>query len=112
MPCSQDQCDKRARWIPVLLLRRRPSDTPARVKFRRLGYCDDHRASSTVETFLSDEAHARLAKHLRESGHPEPVRKHASLAWEKVTQADLGRLQRRQDRTLSPPRDPDEGIAF
>lgn len=112
MPCSQDQCEKRARWVPVLLLRRKAKDDPTRVKFRRLGYCDDHRASGTAATFLSDEAHARLAKHLRENGLPEPVQKLTSLTWEKATQSDLGRLARHQDHTLSKTSDPDEGIAF
>jgi len=112
VPCSQDQCQKRARWLPVVLLRRSAKGEPASVRFRRLGYCDEHKAKGTLKTVLSDEGFARLAKHLRESGLPEPSPRHSELVWERLRPADLQRLARRQDKTLSPPEDPDGGIAF
>ena len=112
MPCSQDQCQKRARWLPVVLLRRSAKGEPARVRFRRLGYCDEHKAASTLKTVLSDEGSARLAKHLRESGLPEPKPQYSELAWERLRPADLQRLARRQDKTLSSPADSDADIAF
>jgi hypothetical protein len=112
VPCSQDQCQKRARWLPVVLLRRSAKSEPASVRFRRLGYCDEHKAASTLPTVLSDEGFARLAKHLRESGLPEPKPQYSELVWERLLPADLQRLARRQDQTLSPPKDPDGGPAF
>lgn len=99
MPCSREKCPERPRWVPVLELRSRRDDSPARVKFRRLGYCDAHRGEVALADLLSDEGAGKLAKLLRESGRPEPDPRLTKLAWERATGSDLTRLARKQDRT-------------
>lgn len=109
MPCSLDKCPRSPRWVPVLALRGRRADEPTRVKFRRLGYCDEHREACGLDTFLSGEGSAKLSKLLREAGLPEPDPRLTELAWERVASSDRSRLANRQDHTTSEA--PDEGVA-
>jgi len=113
--CSRDQCQARARWIPVLCLhpRRAGKGPPTRVRFRRVGYCEAHRSETTLDSLLSAEGAARLSKHLREAGLPEPDPRLTELSWERARPADVQRLARKRDLTPAKTTDdPDEGIAF
>lgn len=105
MPCSQDQCPRTPRWVPVLELRAKRSDSPTRAKFRRLGYCDEHQKTCSLETFLSDEGSVKVSKLLREAGLSEPDPRLTALTWERTKSSDRSRLASRQDHTLTEPSD-------
>lgn len=101
MPCSQDDCQQDAKWRPALELRASAKSKPRRLRFCRLGYCDDHRSAATLETFLSDEGWHKIAKHVRTLGLGRVDPKLTTLVFEPLTEADLAQLASGQDHTLS-----------
>jgi hypothetical protein len=78
------------------------------VKFTQLVFCGDHKASSTLATYLSSEGFVKLAKFLRENGKPNPIQRNTTLAWEELAPELL--------ETMSPltiaEANPDDDLAF
>lgn len=112
MPCSQDDCPADALWQPVLELRPKhglESQTleTSPLTFQHLGYCEEHRAKATVDTFLSDEGLVKIAKFMRENGKEPPDRDKITLTWKHVGEEELEILAEHQDRTES-----DQDLAF
>jgi hypothetical protein len=101
MPCSQDDCQNEPEWRPALELRTSARSDPHRLRFLRLGYCPEHQRSASLETFLSDEAWRKIAKHVRELGLGKLDPKLTTLVWEPLAPRDLARLASGQDHTLS-----------
>jgi hypothetical protein len=97
--CSHDDCQSPSRWKPVLLLRSRPRDAGRQISFERLGYCDAHRESLTLATFLSDEGWKKIARALREAGKEKCDQNHTLLTWTRLSKADLHRIGRLQHHT-------------
>lgn len=108
MPCSQDDCQEAPLWRPILELRRSRKDPPARVSFSQLGYCDEHKATSNLATFLSDEGFTKITKFLREAGRESPDRSLTTLGWSPISPAEAAALEADQHHTLSP----EEKLAF
>lgn len=107
MPCSQDDCPRDPLWQPVLELRPKHGGVASRLTFQHLGYCEEHRAFATVDTFLSDEGLVKIAKFMRENGKEPPDRAMTTLEWAPVGEEQLELLAEHQDRTES-----DESLAF
>jgi len=102
MPCSQDDCPQDALWQPVLELRPKKSAAPpSRLIFEHLGYCEEHKSQTTVDTVLSDEALVKISKFMRESGWEVPDRSMTTLAWDPLGEKQLQILSEHQDHTQS-----------
>ncbi len=108
MPCSQDDCQSNPLWRPVIELRSRRGGPAERVSFTQLGYCEIHKASSNLATFLSDEGFTKISKFLREAGHDTPDRPLTTLSWAAITPDEAETLAKDQHHTLSP----EETLAF
>lgn len=97
----------------MLELRASPRGTARRLYFEQLGYCDAHKKSTTIATFLSEEGWDRMAKTLREAGKERIDRRSTTLAWELLTGKERQQLGRSQHRTTSPKKqDDDADLAF
>ena len=107
MSCSQDDCPRDPLWQPVLELRPKHGLETSRLTFQHLGYCEEHQASATVDTFLSDEGLVKISKFMRENGKEPPDREKITLAWKPVGEEELEILAEHQDRTES-----DTSLAF
>lgn len=89
--CRARGCDKPGTARPVLELRPRRDRPGPRLRFpAEISVCEEHRASATVETFLSDEGFDKVCRHLREAGKQAPPRKHVALLWESAGPELLG----------------------
>jgi len=60
-PCCRKDCPNEGVWQPVLLFTPAPDIPPSRA-FLNLWICDEHRLSSTVKDFLSDEVYAKIVR--------------------------------------------------
>jgi hypothetical protein len=107
MPCSQDDCPETPTWRPVLELRPKADAPATRASFTRLGYCERHKSTAILATFLSDEGFVKIAKYMAENGKPRPASKHCTLAWDPIAKDEAEKLAGAQDRTLT-----DESLAF
>ncbi len=105
MTCSHDDCKEPARWRPALELRARKGSEPRLARFTQLAYCDQHRASLGIETFLSDEGFVKLVKHVREAGLAAPSKQHTTLTWVKLTPEEMDTADERQQQTTTPVED-------
>jgi len=105
MRCSHDDCPDSPAWHPAIVLRSRRSAAPRRAVLVHLGYCDGHRGSLTLATFLSDEGFTKLAKHVREAGKPAPDRPLTTLEW-----VPLGDELTDEDQQFT--ESPEESLAF
>lgn len=101
MPCSQDDCQGDARWRPVLELRSKKDSKPLRLHYIKLGYCDEHQRTTTIDTVLSDEGAAKIAKQVRELGLGKIEPRLTTLAWKPLTSAEVSHLSSGQDHTLT-----------
>jgi len=101
MPCSAAGCPRPPLWRPCLDLRSRKGDPPTRLTFLKLAYCEEDKAKSTIETFLSDEGHAKIAKHLRERGKEAPDQRLTTLSWIRVAEDDGSALSSERDVTTT-----------
>lgn len=99
MPCSHDECPNPAKWCPVLKLRSKSQDRPRKVRFLSLGYCDSHKETSTVQTFLSPEGAVKLRKFIRERGKGDVDPKETTLEWEALSDSQLAKLNEASDST-------------
>ena len=98
MRCSHDDCQSTPEWHPVLELRSRRGVPATKAVLVQLGYCDAHRETLKLETFLSAEGFARLTKHVREAGKPAPDRSLTTLTW-RLLGPEL--TEKNQQRTLT-----------
>jgi hypothetical protein len=113
MTCSHDDCQLPPRWKPVLELRSKARATSRRLRFTQLGYCDLHKRTTSLSTFLSDEGFNKIAKTVREAGKERIDQRHTTLAWEPLTGADRRRLGHTQHHTATPDAsDHDPELAF
>jgi hypothetical protein len=87
--CSMTDCSGPPLWRPTIDLRSAPGERPRRAHFLSVAMCEEHRKSSTISTFLSQEGFAKIAKHVAESGLPRPDHKLSTLEWEEVDPSDL-----------------------
>lgn len=110
MPCSHDACPALPKWRPIIVLRSKSSDPPAMASLVQLGYCDSHKTSTSLATFLGDEGFTKLSKFLREAGRSSPDKSLSTLAWEPISAEEASDLALDQHRTSSAP--PDEDLAF
>jgi hypothetical protein len=108
MTCSQDDCQEAPLWRPIIETRSRRGETPTRVSLVQLGYCEEHRKTSGLATFLSDEGFTKLNKFLRETGRESPDRSLTSLGWSPITNEEAAELEKDQHHTLST----EEALAF
>jgi hypothetical protein len=108
MSCSQDDCQEAPLWRPILEMRSRRGEAPTEVSFIQLGYCEGHKKTSSLATFLSDEGFTKLNKFLREAGRESPDRSLTTLGWSSILPAEASALEADQHHTLSP----EEKLAF
>ena len=108
MPCSNENCTHEARWRPVLEMRSAKKGPITTVKLSQLVYCEDHKATSTLATFLSNEGFTKIAKFMRENGKKAPAQRNTTLTWEELSPELLETLT---PLTLAEP-DPDDDLAF
>ena len=85
----------------MLELRSFKTSPPYRLRFCRLGYCTEHQAAATVDTFLSAEGFTKISKFLRENGKAEPDKHFTSLAWDPLPPDEAAELAPCQDKTRS-----------
>lgn len=97
--CSHLGCSGPATHRPILQTRSRSSGKTTGVTLCQLGYCDEHRQSYKIENLLSSEGFTKLAKFMREKGHPEPEQKLTTLAWHPLSEDDLEDLTTSQQHT-------------
>ena len=55
------------------------------MRYCQLVFCDEHKASKTLETLLSDEAFVKIVKNMRENGKKAPVQRNTTLTWERLS---------------------------
>jgi hypothetical protein len=108
MPCSQDDCQEAPLWRPVLEMRSRRGEAPTKVSLDQLGYCESHKKSSGLATFLSDEGFTKITKFLREAGRDSPDRSLTTLGWSSLSSTEAALLETDQHHTMSP----EESLAF
>lgn len=80
--CYLATCSSPGTWKPILKLRSRSNGPTAILRFRSISTCEDHRKTSTVDSFLSDEGFDKLTRHLRDAGKSVPIRRLTALDWE------------------------------
>ncbi len=110
MRCSHDECSAPPRWRPVLVLRSKKDESPSRASLVQLGYCDVHKRTTQLATFLSEEGFTKLNKFLREAYRPPPDKSLTTLDWEPISTEEASKLELDQHRTTSEA--PDEDLAF
>ena len=62
------------------------------LRFSQLVFCDEHKASSSLESFLSDEGFVKISKYMRENGKIAPVQRCTTLTWKMLSEAELTQL--------------------
>ena len=82
--CSYDPCKNVGGWQPVLELRSRRDGPVTKLWFSTLIFCEDHRRSSALDSFLSPEGFDKICRHMKEAGKKPPVRKLITLIWEPI----------------------------
>jgi hypothetical protein len=80
--CYLAPCATPGIWQPVLNLRARADGPVTLLRFTSIRVCDDHKATSTVDSFLSDEGFHKLAHHMRDAGKTVPRQRLTTLSWE------------------------------
>lgn len=91
--CSHAGCSTDPQWQPVLVVPFRRKKQLVRVRFLELGYCQAHRESASVATFLSDEGAKKIDKFAREQGLGPINATSASLDWEELEADEVARLR-------------------
>jgi hypothetical protein len=79
--CYLDPCTNPGIWQPILNLKSRSNGAVTPMRFKKIRVCDEHKAVSTVDSFLSDEGYDKLVRNLRDAGKPIPLRKLTTLDW-------------------------------
>ena len=87
--CYLASCPNPGTWQPILNLRSRSDGPTTRLRFTAIRTCDEHKAASTVDSFLSDEGFHKLAHHMRDAGKPVPRQRLTPLSWEKDPIGDI-----------------------
>lgn len=108
MACSNENCSGDGAWRPVLEMRSRKDGPITHVKFSQLIFCEEHKASSTLATFLSAEGFIKIAKFMRENGKKAPIQRNTSLGWERLSPELLDTIS---PLTITEP-NPDDDLAF
>jgi hypothetical protein len=88
--CHLNNCKNPGTCSPVLELRPRKNKSGPKLRFKDVSVCDEHRETSTIDTFLSDEGYTKISKQLREAGKTPPARKNITLSWESAGPELLG----------------------
>lgn len=81
--CYLDPCTNPGIWQPILNLKARSNGKITTLRFKTIRACDEHKAVSTVDSFLSSEGYDKLARHLRDAGKSVPQHRLTTLSWEK-----------------------------
>ena len=81
--CYLDPCTNPGIWQPILNLKARSNGKITTLRFKTIRACDEHKAVSTVDSFLSSEGYDKLARHLRDAGKSVPQHRLTSLSWER-----------------------------
>jgi len=84
MDCSMENCPNTPRWHPVLELRHSKRGPVTRATYLQIRLCDDHKQSSNLGNFLSDEEFTKIAKYMRECGKGAPLQRNTTLDWTPV----------------------------
>ena len=92
MPCSFNNCKGSGRWAPILELRSRKNGAVTCLTFKKLAYCDEHKTTSSLTDFLSDEGFTKIVKHMRENGKVAPVQRNTTLAWKALSENEQQQL--------------------
>ncbi len=109
--CHTRGCSLPGTARPVLELRPRKDRPGPRLRFGDdVVLCEGHRATATVDTFLSPEGYDKICKHLREAGKRPPARKNITLCWEATGRQLLGARVEVVETVVDDPGD--EGLAF
>jgi hypothetical protein len=108
MGCSTENCSNDATWQPVFEMRSAKKGPVTTVKLTQLVFCETHKASSNLASFLSDEGFTKIAKFMRENGKKSPAQRNTTLTW---LQLSTELLETMSPLTITEP-DPDEDLAF
>lgn len=92
MVCSFVSCKGSGCWIPILELRSRKNGAVTQLTFRTLAYCNEHKKTSVLADFLSDEGFTKIVRHLRENGKDTPVQRCTTLTWKMLSETEQERL--------------------
>jgi len=84
-----EDCPGSGDWNPVLELRHRKGGSVTKGTLINLAICDEHKAGSTLATFLSAEAFTKIIKYMRECGKVAPIQRNTTLSWSRVDQPEL-----------------------
>ena len=79
--CYLDPCPNPGIWQPILNRPSRSNGARTTLKFMAIRVCDEHKVSSTVNSFLSNEGFDKLSRHLRDAGKSVPQHKLTTLSW-------------------------------
>jgi len=66
--CYLATCSSPGAWKPILKFRSRSNGPATILHFKSISTCEEHRKTSTVDSFLSEEGFDKLARHLRDAG--------------------------------------------
>lgn len=80
--CYLATCSLPGIWKPILKLRSRSNGPTTILRFKSISTCKNHKKTSAVDSFLSDEGFDKLARHLRDAGKSIPIRRLTTLDWE------------------------------
>jgi len=80
--CYLATCSSPGAWKPILKFRSRSNGPATILHFKSISTCEEHRKTSTVDSFLSEEGFDKLARHLRDAGKSVPIRRLTTLDWE------------------------------
>lgn len=92
MACSFNNCNGSGSWTPILELRSRKNGAVTCLTFKKLAYCNEHKTTSSLADFLSDEGFTKIVKHMRENGKIAPVQRCTTLTWKNLTEAEQTQL--------------------
>jgi hypothetical protein len=92
MVCSFTCCKGSGCWTPILELRSRKNGNITCLTFKTLAYCNEHKKTSVLADFLSDEGFVKIVKHMRENGKVAPVQRCTTLTWKMLSETELAQL--------------------
>lgn len=78
--CQRLNCSNPGRWMPILFFWFDLKHPPARAACS-LRICDEHKASSTVEDFLTDDGWEQIVNGFKKQGLKTPDRSLTKLDW-------------------------------
>jgi hypothetical protein len=81
--CEIANCDREAKWMPVLEFRA-GENYPPTIACLAMGVCTWHKERTTAEDYLTDQGFNKLSEAIRAKGHELPKRSLTTIRFEKL----------------------------